>query len=88
MIGGTIHFTATVSAPTQMRRPKSRKSPYTDKLIELVKFYGRVELRDLASLMGISCEIARSTVTNATVVEGSRIYDDRINGVTVIGWME
>jgi hypothetical protein len=27
-------------------------------------------------------------VTNATFIEGSFIYEDRIAGQTVIGWME
>lgn len=88
MIGGTIHFAQSRPTPDTMRRERVRKSPRTEKLLELVKFYGKIELRDLASLMGITCEIARSTVEHATLVEGSRIYDEKIKGVTVIGWME
>jgi len=45
-------------------------------------------LRDLAKLMGVTYEFARSVVTNATFIEGSFIYEDRIAGQTVIGWME
>ena len=88
MIGGTIHFSVTASTPIPMRRQRSKKSPNVEKLVELVKFYGRIELRDLAKLMGVSCEVARNAVTNATCMEGSRIYDDFIAGQTVIGWME
>ena len=88
MIGGTIRFSQSTSTERPLHCGKIRKSPRTEKLLELVRFYGRIELRDLAKLMGISSEVARSTVEHATFVEGSRIYDDRINGVTVIGWME
>lgn len=88
MIGGTIHFTADSTAPIPMRRQRAKKSPHIERLIELVKFYGRIELRDLAELMGISVELARSSVEHATFAEGSRIYDEKIKGVTVIGWME
>lgn len=88
MIGGTIHFTAAATAPIPMRRQRAKKSPHVERLIELVKFYGRIELRDLAKLMGVTYEFARSVVTNATFIEGSFIYEDRIAGQTVIGWME
>lgn len=88
MIGGTIHFTAAATAPIPMRRQRAKKSPHVERLIELVKFYGRIELRDLAKLMNVSCDVAHNAVTNATFIEGSFIYEDRIAGQTVIGWME
>ena len=88
MIGGTIHFTVAATAPIPMRRQRAKKSPHVERLSELVKFYGRIELRDLAKLMGVTYEFARSVVTNATCMEGARIYDDFIAGQTVIGWME
>lgn len=88
MIGGTIHFSQSTSTERPLHCGKIRKSPHTAKLLELVKFYGRIELRDLAKLMNVTLEVARNSVVNATVVEGSRIYEDFIDGQTVIGWME
>lgn len=88
MIGGTIHFAQPSTPTAPMRRERARRSPHTVKLLELVKFYGRIELRDLAKLMNVTWEVARNSVVNATVVEGSRIYEDFIDGQTVIGWME
>ncbi len=88
MIGGTLRFTQPSIVPDTMRNARTRQSPRITKALELVKFYGRIELRDLASLIGVSIDVARGIIENATFVEGSRIYDDKINGVTVIGWME
>ena len=88
MIGGTIHFAVTAAPQVPMRRQRAKKSPHVEKLVELVKFYGRIELRDLAKLMNVSCDVAHNAVTNATFIEGSFIYEDRIAGQTVIGWME
>lgn len=88
MIGGTLRFTQPCMAVDTMRNARTRQSPRITKALELVKFYGRIELRDLASLLGVSVDITRGVVENATFMEGSRIYDDKINGVTVIGWME
>ena len=88
MIGGTLRFTQPSIVPDIMRNARTRQSPRITKALELVKFYGRIELRDLASLIGVSIDVARGIIENATFVEGSRIYDDKINGVTVIGWME
>ncbi len=88
MIGGTLRFTQPSIVPDTMRNARTRQSPRITKALELVKFYGRIELCDLASLIGVSVDVARGIIENATFVEGSRIYDDKINGVTVIGWME
>ena len=88
MIGGTIHFSQSTSTERPLHCGKIRKSPRTEKLLELVRFYGRIELRDLAKLMGVSVALARSSVEHATFAEGSRIYDEKIKGMTVIGWME
>lgn len=88
MIGGTLRFTQPSMVADTMRNARTRQSPRITKALELVNFYGRIELRDLASLIGVSVDVARGIIENATFVEGSRIYDDKINGVTVIGWME
>lgn len=88
MIGGTVRFAQQSTPAAPMRSEIARRSLHTAKLLELVKFYGRIELRDLAKLMHVTWEVARSSVVNATVVEGSRIYEDFIDGQTVIGWME
>ncbi len=88
MTGGTIHFAQQSTPAAPMHRERARMSPHTAKLLELVKFYGRIELRDLAKLMNVTWRVARNSVVNATFVEGSRIYEDFIDGQTVIGWME
>lgn len=88
MIGGTVRFDRMYTPDEMVRKPEESVTPRTKKIIQLVKHYGRIELRDLAQMLGISCHVARMSVANATFVPGSLIYEDRVNGQTVIGWME
>jgi hypothetical protein len=88
MIGGTIHFAQQSTPAAPMHRERARMSPHTEKLLELVKFYGRIEF-EMAKLMNVTWRVARNSVVNATFVEGSRIYEDFIDGQTVSGgWNE
>ena len=88
MIGGSVRF-GRASVPDEMfRKPEESVTERTKKIIQLVRHYGRIELRDLAQMLGISCHVARMSVANATFVPGSLIYEDMVNGQTVIGWME
>lgn len=88
MIGGTLNYALYAVEPMPMRRQREQTSPYAKKLIEIVEYYGRIELRDLAKMLEISCNAARSAVVNATFLEGSMIYEENIAGQTVIGWLK
>lgn len=88
MIGGTLNYAPYAVESMPMRRQREKTSPHAKKLVEIVKFYGRIELRDIAKIMKISCNAARSAVVNATRLEGSMIYEEKVAGQTVIGWLE
>ncbi len=88
MIGGSVRFGRAYVPDEMFRKPEESVTERTKNLIQLVKHYGRIELRDLAKILGISCHVARMSVANATFVPGSLIYEDMVKGQTVIGWME
>lgn len=88
MIGGTTRFHQVYTPSRSMRNGEVNVTPQMNEVISIVKELGEVELRELSNILGISWDDTRRAVENATFAEGSRIYEDRINGHPVIGWLE
>jgi lambda repressor-like predicted transcriptional regulator len=86
MIGGKMYFQETTPEPPRHREHDATSR--TEAILTAVKASGEITLGDLSRRMGISVHNLRNAINNATCVTGSRIYEDKIDGKVVLGWLK
>lgn len=84
MIGGIKNF-GYCSKPIQVSG--HNESPRVCKVLELVKQHGYISLVELSRKMRLSHDQTLNAVQNASLVEGSRIYEDVVNHRIYLGWL-
>lgn len=62
--------------------------PRTIKVMDTVKKKGHISLMDLSRELGLGIGATLNAIQNATIAEGSRIYEEVIEGSLWYGWLE
>lgn len=63
-------------------------APRTRKAYDLIKQHGYISLMSLCQLMGLGIGSTMTAVQNASIMEGSLIYEEVVDGRLCYGWLE
>lgn len=74
-----------VSAPVKIGRPES---PRVMRAYRLVKDSGYISLDELCRKLKLSHDQTLNAIQTASIIEGSRIYEEMVNRKIYFGWLE
>ena len=87
MIGGTRYpyvSTTEYRAVTNDTQPSTR----TMQMLNVIKQQGEISASELAKELGIDAHLLRMSICNATLCEGSKVYEYMKKGRLIFGWLQ
>lgn len=85
MLGGIIVRGYRPETTVQQGRPES---PRVCKALEIVRKAGYISLEELCKKMKLGHDQTLNAIQSASIMEGSRIYEEVVSRKVYFGWLE
>ena len=86
MIGGT-RYPYVNDTEYRAVHNDTQPSNRTMQMINVIKQQGEISASELARALGIDSHLLRMSICNATLCEGSRVYEYTSKGQLIFGWL-